>query len=232
MGNFGALTDHFGVAALSEHLELISSSKTPVAKSRTDAQDENGDIAAATWFGSETQDECETVVLLKSGTLNLNTLYLGEVDPGVVVTGITVETSNGAFPRITVTGKTGCENIEAPATKANTYRLPSLTIAGKKQAQLMGFTVGQGKLTGTSFAFSCNLMEETGGLGVPVAHGVDGAVGTLTANFVAHTDNVPAWTLTLSGLTETAHPSTDEPQAGYHTSTATAEMTLARDAAP
>jgi hypothetical protein len=227
MANFGGLTDHFSLAG--DDLVLISSSKTPVARSRADAQDENADIAAATWFGATDIYDIECTYALKSSTKNLNTLKLGELEAGTVASSIGVSTSNGEWPQITVSGREGLETITAPSTKANTWTLPSLTISGMKQAQPMGFTVSAGKLSSTSFDFACEIAEQTNGLGAPVAHGVSSATGSLSAEFVNTADTQPAWSLTLSGLTSTQEPSTTEGQAEYHTASATAEMILARD---
>ena len=94
----------------------------------------------------------------------------------------------------------------------------------------MGFTEDAGSLTDCTFNFTGTIQETTDGVGVQSAHGFSGGMGTLTANFVRCPDETPAWTLTLSGLTQVAAPSESEPNAAYHTATATAEIVIERDA--
>ena len=228
MANFGALTDHFGVATTNLILEGPVQYR-PVAKSRAEARDANGDVAAATWFGATDIYEVTCNYALISGTLNLGTLKLGELEVGTIVSAITVTTANGEWPKVSVTGRIGCGAVTAPTGKANTWTLPSVTLIGAKYAQPMGFTVSEGALTGDSFAFTCEIAEVVSGVGVPVAHGVSGAIGALTAELVNSEDTQPAWSLTLSGLTETQAPSADEPTAAYHTASAAAEIMLDRD---
>jgi len=234
MSNFGALTNHFSdlinLTSITA-LKLISSTKTAVAKSRADANDAENDVAAATWFGATDIFDITCEYALVSGTLNLNTLKLGEIAAGTAVSSISAATSNTDWPRITLTGRSGLETMVAPATKANTFTLPSITLTGAKRAQAIGFTVGaDGRLTSCSFEASAEIAEVADGLGAPAAHGISGAIGTVSAEFVRVT-GAPAWTLTLSGLTSTQEPGASEGQAAYHTASASAEIVIARDAA-
>jgi len=75
MSDFGSLTDHFSMAT--DSLILIGSTNTPVAKSRADDLDENGDIANAQWFGGGDVEDVTCEYLLKSGTLILTRCLLG-----------------------------------------------------------------------------------------------------------------------------------------------------------
>lgn len=219
---FGATTDHFSL--VTTDLVLESGSKTPIALSRADAQNEHGDIVASTWFGAPgTMFDAENTYLLKSGSLNLNTLALGLKAAGIVILKIGITTGNGEWPKIKVSGKLGA------LADWGTFTLPSITIQGKKLAQVMGFTTAEGcRLTGSAFEFSCNMPEATNGLGVPVAQAIDGATGSLSADFVGVTA-APAWTVTLSGATETQAPGSEEPQAAYNTGSGTAEIVLTRN---
>jgi len=54
MSQFGALIDHFSMAT--DDLILVDAKSEDDALSRADAQDENGDIAAATWFGNTAKE--------------------------------------------------------------------------------------------------------------------------------------------------------------------------------
>ena len=227
--NFGALTDHFSLAS-ADMIVVGPCPKTPVALSKADAIDDNGDPAAATWYGATDIYDVSVTYALISNTLNLNTLDIGELTVGTVASSIAANTANGAWPQITVTGRTGLDTITAPTGFLNTWSLPEITLTGIKAAQLLGFTVEAGKLSGSTATFSCDIAEQTNGLGMPVAHGVSGATGEVTAEFTNTADAQPAWTVSLAGLTETQAPSTDEPQAAYHTSSAAAEMIISRDA--
>lgn len=229
--DFGALTDHFSLAT--SDLILVDSSNSPMPQSRADANDENGDIAASTYYGnsSGTFSEASCTYALKSGSLNLNTLKLGELEAGVVVETINLTTSNGAWPQIVVSGKLGMTAITAPTGKRNTATLPSITLNGTKQAQALSFTVGEGcKLVGSSLTASCELANQVDGLGEPVAWGLSfNSPAAVSAEFVRVTAQ-PSWTVSGS-LVETQEPTTVEPNAAYHTSTAAGEIPITRGTA-
>lgn len=232
---FGAQTDHFGILAivlgegtLGDVLELVNSTKTPIPKSRAEAADENGDIAAATWYGDAgTMFEASSTFAVKSGSFSLNLLKCGYIASTKAVLSIELTTENGAWPQLTVSGRLGCID---PAT-LKTYTLPDLTVYGKKQAQALGFSVTSGcKLTGSSVSASVDFSEQTDGLGVPVAQDVSGGFVSATADFVGVTA-APAWTVTLSGAIETQVPGSEEPQAAYNTGSGAWEKILAVDEA-
>jgi len=246
MSNWGALTDHFGILAivdgegtLGDILELKESSKTPVAKSRSVATDENGDIAAATWFGPDgTLYDASSTFILKTGTLDLSLIKLGETTAGTIRASLSVATDNGEWPTIEVTGKLGAETVTAPASKLNTFSLPEIDVLGIKAAQNFGGAAANGfavaantKLNSSSLEFSIDIAESTNGLGVPIAHGVSGGVGVLSATIVRITA-APGWTLDTDQWTETAAPGEEEGEAEYHTGTGTAETYIERDDAP
>lgn len=232
---FGAQTDHFGILAivlgegtLDTVLELVNSSKTLIPKSKAEAADENGDSAAATWYGAPgTMYEASSTFAVKTGSFNLNVLKCGYIASTKAVLSIDVKTENGAWPQLTVSGRLGCVD---PAT-LKTYTLPDLTIYGKKQAQALGFTVTAGcKLTGSGLTASVEFAEQADGLGVPVAQDVSGGALAGTGDFVGVTA-APAWTVTLSGATETQAPGSEEPQAAYNTGSGAWEARLAVDEA-
>ena len=236
MANFGGLTDHFGILGLAQTggttlgvvLELINSSSTPQAQSRADALDENGDIADAAWHGNTSAGlkDASSTFALKSGTLALDDLVLGELATGKVVTSISVNTVNGAWPQIEVSGVTGSIALE----QAKTYDLPEITINGKKQAQLMGLTLTTGKLTDCSLEASCDWAQQEDGEGEPVAYGISGAIATASGTAVATSDAAPVlaaageWTLSQGA-------GVDEPQAAWHTGTLSVEQVLDVDIA-
>ena len=235
---FGAYTDHFsiltitsGAGTLANVLEITAESKTADPMSRADANDENGDIAASTWYGNTagTLYDASNTFVCKSGSFSLSVLDLGELSTGVVVTGIEVGTSNDGWPQITVTGKLGPGAIVAPTGFLNTFSLPDITITGAKRAQLLDFTIDAGsRLTGSGISATVDLAQTEDGEGEPVAHGISGGILTQTADLVRVTA-APAWTQGAT-WTETQTPGVDGGQAAYHTGSGAAEKILTRDA--
>lgn len=238
MAEFGALTDHFGILAitsgqgtLADVLELTASSKTPDPMSRADAQDENGDIAESTWHGNAagTFYDASSTFVCKSGTFSTDVLHGGELATGKVVTSISIGTSNGGWPQITVSGKLGPSAIVAPTGFTNKWKLPAFTITGAKRAQLLAFTVDAAcRLTDSSLEGSLDIAQVEDGLGEPAAHGISGGVLTMGASMVA-VSGACGWTLT-GDWEETQAPGVEEGQAAYHTATAAAELIWERDA--
>ena len=240
MADFGAATDHFGILAivdgagtLADVLDLVDSSKTPASDSRADAQDENGDIAASTFYGAGSLFEASSTFALTSGDLDTELISLGEVSAGVCITSVEISTSNDGWPQLTVSGTLGTETMVAPTGFTNTFVMPTLDIIARKQAQPMGFTVGATcKMTGSSLSASIELAQQEDGLGEPAAHAVSGGTFEVSADFVRITA-APSWTVTSPGigLTETQVPGENEGQASYHTGTGTAAGTLTRTSA-
>ena len=236
MSNFGALTDHFGLA--SSDLILVGSTETLIELSRADALDENADIAASTYYGNTTQDmrDISCTYALKSGTLNINTIKLGATSaaPTVLRESLEVGTANDGFPQITVSGKKNISAITAPSGKLNTFTLPSVVISGIKQAQLMCFTTGNGcRLTGSSITASVEMAQQDNGVGEPIAFGVSGGQGSISAEFVRVTA-APSFTINTTGNTNfglvvTANPGIEQGQAAYHTGSGTIGFTIIRD---
>jgi hypothetical protein len=246
MSNWGALTDHFGILAIANGegtlatvLKLKVSPKTPIAHSRSEAEDENGDVAAAKWYGApNTMFEASSTFEVVGGTLPLELLKLGEVTVGKIIDSIEIGTDNGEWPTLTVSGRLGCIAVVAPEEKLNTYSLPEINIVAIKAAQFFGGTSGGGfaaasntKLTSSSMSFSIDIAETTDGLGVPCAHGVSGGLAELSADIVSITA-APGWTLDTDYWTQTQAPGTEESSNEYHTGSGTAEAILERDAAP
>jgi len=226
MANFGALTDHFNLAATIG--TLVESSKTPVANSRADALDENGDIADAAWFGNTAGDlyeaSCTYLVGERTGDIDdiATVLKLGELSTGVVVTSIEFLSRNGDWPRVTVSGTLGTGALE----QSKTYAMPTGSVKAKKQAQIIaGITLTSGKLTSASLSASCDLATANDGEGEPVAHGVSGAVATATAEAVAVTAESPVLAAD-TGWNITTGAALNEPQAAWHTGSISVEKTL------
>jgi hypothetical protein len=237
MSNFGALTDHFGLAAGA--LVLIDSSETIIEQSRADALDENGDIAASTYYGNTTQNmrEVSCTYALTSGSLSLNSaIKLGSLasSPTVVRESLQVTTSNSEFPSITISGRKNITAITLPTGKLNTWTVPVVTIFGQKRAQEIMFSTGAGcRLTSSSLECSVELTQQDNGVGEPIAFGLSGGQGTFSGEFVRVTA-APSWTIVTTnnvtrGVTQTQAPGVEQGQAAYHTGTGTGAFTIIRD---
>ena len=231
MSNFGALTDHFSIAT--SDLVLVDSSLAPVAKSVERAQNEEGDNVAQATHGQNSGgdlSEASCTYALKSGTLNLAALQCGELESGVIASGIEVGTENGAWPQIAVSGMINAEDVCVPDGKANTYTLPAITISGCKRAQLLDFTIGAGgRLTSSSLSASIDVETQANGTGTIVAHGISGGVLTVQAEQVRITD---APTFTKGGTWDEVQApgaSGNQPQATHHTFEFSQEKILERD---
>ena len=142
---FSGMVDHFGLA--NTNLKLHASSNSPHPKGVEDAADESGNIVDRGYYigGPGTPNEC--TYHLVSGTLNLNTLSVGK-DGNDIIENINVNTSNGAWPEITVSGVTGV----SPAPVGDSFALPSMVINGTKVAQALGVTIAgtEVSITGAS----------------------------------------------------------------------------------
>ena len=191
---FGARTDHFGLTisggALYDTAAIASvtaASKVPVAQDRADAQDGLGDIVASNYYGNSAYYDGDgteglfeisnTYQLKPEITLELDDLKLGELDSdsGIVATDISVTTTNGDdLPTIEVSGLAGADVADPPTDFENTFSLPELDIEGTFVAQELGFDVGDGKLTGSSFSATISLADTPDGEGEIIAHGVSG----------------------------------------------------------
>ena len=244
--SFGALTDHFAIletvhdaGTLADIMSLVASSKVPRAQNRADATDENEDVVASAYSGntSEAISEVSCTYALTSGTLDISDLVIGELAVQILAETLELATTNGGWPQITVAGYLGLQTITAPTDYTNQFTLPSISVKGVKQAQVLGFTVSAGKLTGSKISFSCAMGEQLDGVGEPAAHGVAAGTGDLTADFVRVLDQ-PEWALAAvladSGVAAvymaevTQDPGADEGQAAWHTSAGAAGFNIPR----
>lgn len=226
--NFGALTDHWGLA--STDLILVESSSTPVGKTVERAEDECGDYADIDTHGQNAGGDLAEISCtyeLQSGTLNINTLQLGEINANQIADTLEITTSNGAWPRITVSGQDNTETVISD--NGTTWTIPdSVVLSGKKCTQEIDFTYTSGaKLIDSSYTANVDITATTDGVGLVTAHSVSGGTATLAATETMITEE-PNWTL---GETweEVQAFGEEEPQAGYHTSSASAEKNLTRD---
>ena len=225
---FGTQTDHFSLATEGIIVLVDASDKIPRPLNRADAPDTLGDLAAMTHFGQPTSNiyDLSATYELQSSTLDIATIIMGYQSATIARLSLSVTTSNGAWPRITLTGVENAIGIIAGAT----WTPNSFTLNGIKQAQVMGFTVTAGaELVGSGYEFAVTLDETTNGLGEPTAHSLSGnSPAKGTGSFVAIT-TTPEWTVTTG--TETQVPGISEPQAAYGTADGAWEALIARDVA-
>lgn len=226
MANFGALTDHFGLAATLG--TLISAPKTPRPQNRVDANDQNGDIADSAYHGNTAGElyDATCVYQLDGGnagptTLDLTDVEIGELATGKVALSAEVATENGAWPKTTITGILGTPALE----QSKKWALNTGSIAAKKQAQAIGVVVTTGKLTGCSTSMSCDLAQADDGEGEPVAFGVSGAVQTASAEAVATSAAAPVLAA-AEGWTVQQPGGVAEEQAAWHTTSIAVEKAL------
>jgi hypothetical protein len=124
----------------------------------------------------------------------------------------------------------GTTALQAPTGKTAAAALPSITITGGRFAQPLSFSVGVGcKLTGSSLSVSADLARANDGEGEAVAWGISFDNAEVSADFVYITAQ-PSWTVTAP-LVQKQAPSTVEPQAGIHTSSATGYIPITRGTA-
>jgi len=232
--NFGALTDHFGLATAV--LVLVDSSLTPVAESVTRAENQDGDFEDEELTGQNADGDLADISCtyeVQTSSINLNTLEVGELVAGTIAGSLVCTTASGAWPRIVVTGQFNTETVVAPASFTNKWSIPdSIVITAAKRAQLMSFAIDAGcRCTGSSYSAAVDIASTPNGLGVIAAHGVSGGVATQTADLVRITAAC-AWTPTgAGGWSETQQAGATEAGSGFHTTSVAAEKILDRDAA-
>ena len=226
MANFGALTDHFGLAATLG--TLIEATKVSRPQTRKDALDENGDIADTAYHGNTagTLYDSTCVYQLDGAgagptSLDLEDVEIGQIATGKVVTSAAPDTSNSNWPKTTVVGVLGTPALE----QDKKWALTGGTIYARKQAQLIGVTVTTGELTSCGTAASCDLAQADDGEGEPVAFGVSGAIQTATAEAVATSAAAPVLAA-AEGWTVQQATGVNEPQADWHTATINVEKKL------
>jgi hypothetical protein len=231
-----------GGGTLADVLKIKGATRTPIAKAFAIASDEYGDVCAKSVpYGAETTMYDATEELeVTSGTLLLSDLFLGvTATSGINITGISIKTSNGGWPTISITGNVGKVLEAAPTGKLNKWALPAISVLGRKVAQDFGGG-GSGevgfdapadcKITGSGLDFTVNFSETVDGEGLPVAFSIHGADGSMSADFVACSEldaYLPAWTIdTATGFlwANLANPATSKAPNEYWTGSASATL--------
>jgi len=238
---FGILAIVDGGGTLATILKIKGSTRTPIAKGTAQALDEYGDISAKSVFGAATtMYEATSEFEVTSGTLSLALLYLGATGTsGTNITGVSIKTSNGGWPTVSITGNVGKVLEAAPTGKLNKWALPAISVVGRKVAQdfggggagELGFDApADTKITGSGIDFTVNFSETVDGEGLPVAFSIHGADGSMSADFVAVADLaqfLQPWTLdaTTGYLWDNlANPATAKSPNEYWTGSASATL--------
>jgi len=228
MAGFGSQTDYFNIPTLITNTDLhfIESSTTPMAISVEQAMDENGNVAAEDSYESGPAAAIECVYDLLAGTLDLDDVYLGFItasNPKVVAVSIGLVTSNGAWPRLTVSGFTGVTN----ETTMPQFFLPAITVNGLRQAQGLDFTVAAGcRLTGSSLTASGEFHHALDTDGAVAAMAFTGANAEISMDAVEITAAV-GWTPGGTWI-ETQAPGASNSNISWGTASASATKKLAK----
>lgn len=231
-----------GGGTLADVLKIKGATRTPIAKATAQALDEYGDIAAKSvpYGAATTMFDATEELEVTSGTLLLSDLFLGvTATSGINITGISIKTSNGGWPTISITGNVGKVLEAAPATFLNKWALPGISVTGRKVAQdfggggsaELGFDApADCKCTGSGLDFTVSFSETVDGEGLPVAFSIHGADGSMNADFVACTEldaYLPTWTIdTATGYlwANLANPATAKAPNEYWTGSAQATL--------
>lgn len=182
MGGFRSLVDHFGLAT--EDMVLIDSNTTPIPVSVESARDEENNIVGQGTYKGGPAVAIECTYKLQDNTLDLSTLKAGYILNGAVHTAavtVDVSTSNTDWPILKFTGFTGVLNY----ANLPSFTLPAITIAGKKLAQVLDFTVGATcKLQSSNLSVACALAHSLDSDGDVGANALDGCEVTISMEAV------------------------------------------------
>ncbi len=219
---YGALTDHFGIAAAGI---LLQSSSNP-KKYNVDATvtDENGDVACRTKTDLETEYSC-TYALTSGNSVSIDDLAkVGAVVGTLIqVTAIDGTTSNKAFPTITVKG--ALDHADAGVHPTFTS---GISVMAKKVATPLGIGSITGKTTASSFSISGGMVTVQNELGVTVKREPDGV--RVVAQNTLQTCTGAAAASAASGWAVETPLSSDEVNNDYGSSTIAVYKDITRDA--
>jgi len=207
--------------------------ETPRAESVADATDENGDVAARTYYGgSATIKDCSITLVFKSGTAPSSITLGADTAQGTSrwINNVELTTGNGQWPTYVIQWKEGLTNVTGSKF---TVALPSVTPT--KTAQVLGVGPASSvsstlKLTGSSASWSCSYNEQLDGQGEFAAASFSNGVASSSANGVV-ISGTPAWTAETGWTTEDGGAPIEETNTDYGTSSANVSKFLAADSA-
>jgi hypothetical protein len=240
----GTVDDYFGLAGA--YLKVVSNKKTPHAKSVAKAQDENGNELAETKYGTDTIFDIETTYDLVGGTLVTSAVKLGKYTAGAegvaplnvaIADGMSVKTSNGSWPQLTVKGVfSETSDISALFDAADgdlpTFTCPAFTIKGAKLAQVIGVTMGAttARCTGSGLSFDGKIEWHTE-TGATLAGALTGAELKITGEAVEITAAATVTAATPFAAGDIIQkPGSDRKATGYATASWEASKTYPKDA--
>jgi hypothetical protein len=217
MAGFSGHTDYFGLASAT--LALHSSSETPHPKGQENATDERDNIVDQGEYVGGPGTPVECVYRLISGSLDLSTLSLGALVVAslddCIVESITVTTSGGEWPEITVSGI----QWTGATTCVSEFALPAITVNGCKLAQEIGFALSgetDYRLTGSSLTASAEISHVLSDKDTVGAVALSGGSLEISGDFVA-IDGVPTVTYSATNVVAIQTPTMADEITGYGT---------------
>lgn len=208
-------------------------SETARAESVSDAPDEDGNVAARTYYGgSASIKDCSITLVLKSGTAPSSIVLGADTAQGTTmwITNVELTTGNGQWPTYVINWKEGLTNVTGSKF---TVSLPSVIPA--KKAQPLGVAVATAKattmkLTGSSASWSCDYSEQLDGQGEFAAASFSNGTATSTADGVVISGD-PEWTANTGWTSEDGAAPLTASNTGYDTTSASVSKFLAADSA-
>ena len=208
-------------------------SETARSESVADAPDENGDVAARTYYGgSSTIKDCSITLVLKSGTAPSSIVLGADTASGVTmwVTSVELTTGNGQWPTYVINWKEGLTNVTGSKF---TVALP--TVIPAKKAQPLGVAVATAKaltmkLTGSSASWTVDYAEQLDGQGEFAAASFSNGTATSTADGVIISGEAE-WTAQSGWTIEDGAAPVTSSNTAYDTTSASVSKFLAADAA-
>lgn len=220
-------TDKFGIA--DTNWKPLSYSKDPFS-SAFNAQDSNGDnvCETVTDTGFSHQNEyqyCGTGDT--NGNISWPTIVLGnDTAHAVLVTGVTIATSNTERPKLTVTGE------DAFGTSTNQYTLTMPDVAAAKRASAMGFvadTTSVTRVTSSTWAATAQTAYVQDSQGQRVLSDVYGARVEASGELVSCTSTATAVADTANGYALSGPVGAKQSNNSYGSSTVNVYKNLTAD---
>lgn len=225
--SYGVTTDLFGIADTNWKPQNIGSDGFG---SLNNAQDSLGNNVCETltdtgYSYSQEYHYCGTGDT--AGNIVWPALVLGnDTANNVLVTGVSIGTSNQARPTLTMTGET------AFGTSTNQYTLSMPTVAAKKQAQAMGFvpdTASVTRVNSSTWSATAQTAYVTDSTGQRVLADIYGARIEASGELVSCTGTATAVADTANGYALSQPVSTQQENTGYGSSTVNVFKNLTAD---
>lgn len=216
-------TDYFGLDGTSLVLTSSSENKTATV---VQARGENGDVVADEVVGETSAPSCTYAVKADATLSGINP---GKSDDGVAVVTVTISTSAGVAPSVTVNG----ESVPTSSHTDCYYDIPSVVVKVCHHAQILfsAFTLsGAGcHLTDATYTISCTLTKATKD-GETIAFDI--ADGKIEASIgIVQTGSATPTVTPGSDFKVTSPLTVSEPDSAYPTWSATLTKNLQHHAA-